>query len=85
MEHDRLPHIAMFSALYDVRQRAKRGRPPLRWKDYASADLKVLGIEEEEWEASCQIRFAWRTRLGADASRAGKHAAAAAIWKDGKA
>jgi hypothetical protein len=63
MEHGRLPHIAMFSSLYGVLKRAKRGRPPLRWEDCAIADLKVLGIGEGEWEASCQIRCAWRKRL----------------------
>ena len=28
------------------------------------ADLKVLGQDEGSWEASCQIKSAWRKRLG---------------------
>jgi hypothetical protein len=63
MEHGRLPHIALFSSLYGVKKRAKRGRPPLRWEVCANADLKVIGIGDGEWEAACQIRCAWRKRL----------------------
>ena len=63
MERGRLPHVALFSSLHNVRKRAKRGRPPLRWEDCVSADLKQLGISAEYWEAACQLRSAWRGRL----------------------
>lgn len=63
MEHGRLPHVALFSSLHNVRKRAKRGRPPLRWEDCVCSDLKQLGISAEEWEDACQLRSAWRGRL----------------------
>jgi hypothetical protein len=63
MEQGRLPHIALFSSLHNVRKRAKRGRPPLRWEDCVCSDLKQMGISAEEWEGACQLRSAWRGRL----------------------
>jgi hypothetical protein len=63
MEQGRLPHVALFSSLHNVRKRAKRGRPPLRWEDCVCSDLKQLGFLAEEWEDACQLRSAWRGRL----------------------
>jgi hypothetical protein len=62
MDKGRLPHIALFSSLYGEMKR-KVGRPRLTWEKCFSADLKVLGENEGSWEASCQIRCAWRNWL----------------------
>ena len=35
----------------------------LAWEKCVCADLKVLGQDEGSWEASCQIKSAWRKRL----------------------
>jgi hypothetical protein len=63
MEADRLPHIALFSSLYGIKKRAKRGKPRIRWEDCVSADLKALGFEGQEWEEVCQLRSVWRKKL----------------------
>jgi hypothetical protein len=62
MNKGRLPHIALFSSLYAEMKR-KVGRPCLTWEKCVSAYLNVLGENEGSWEASCQIRCAWRKRL----------------------
>jgi hypothetical protein len=59
MDKGRLPHIALFSSLYGD-MKGKVGRPRLTWEKCVSADLRVLGENEGNWEASCQIRCAWR-------------------------
>ena len=41
----------------------KVGRPRNSWENCVCADLKVLGQDEGSWEASCQIKSAWRKRL----------------------
>ena len=58
----RLPHIALFSSLHGDMTRPV-GRPRHTWEKCVCADLKVLGQDEGSWEASCQIKSAWRKRL----------------------
>ena len=62
MEEGRLPHIALFSSLHGDMTRPV-GRPRHTWEKCVCADLKVLGQDEGSWEASCQIKSAWRKRL----------------------
>lgn len=62
MERGRLPHVALFSSLHGEMKR-KVGRPRQTWEKCILADLVVLGENERSWEASCQIRSAWRQRL----------------------
>ena len=62
MEQGRLPRTAIFSSLHGNMKR-KVGRPRITWEKCVSADLKVLGKDEGSWEASCQIKSAWRDRL----------------------
>jgi len=62
MEQSRLRHIAMFSSLHGDLKR-KVGRPRHTWEKCVCADLEVLGEDEGSWEASCQIKSAWRKRL----------------------
>ena len=62
MEEGRLPHIALFSSLHGDITRPV-GRPRHTWEKCVCADLKVLGQDEGSWEASCQIKSAWRKRL----------------------
>ena len=61
MMRGRLPHIALFSSLHEGKRKA--GRPRQTWEKCILADLKVLGENERSWEASCQIKCAWRQRL----------------------
>lgn len=65
MQEGRLPHIALFSSLYGVKKRAKRGRPRVRWEDCVSADLHALGYQGQEWEMDCQLRGVWRKKVWA--------------------
>ena len=62
MEEGMLPHIALFSSLHGDMTRPV-GRPRHTWEKCVCADLKVLGQDEGSWEASCQIKSAWRKRL----------------------
>ena len=62
MDQGRLPHIALFSSLQgDIKRKA--GRLCHTWQNCVHADLMVLGEDEGSWEASCQIKSAWRKRL----------------------
>ena len=66
MEPGRLPHIALFSSRclpHGVRTRAKAGRPRLRWEDCVLQDLAAVGVQEEDWEAECQLKCVWRRKL----------------------
>ena len=63
MDEGRLPRIALFSSLFGVKKRAKRGKPPTRWEDCVRADLQALGFEGQEWEDMCQLRSVWRKKL----------------------
>ena len=66
MEHGRLPHMALFSALRmppGVKTRARVGRPRIRWEDCVLHDLAAVGVREEDWEAQCQLKSAWREML----------------------
>ena len=62
MEEGRFPHITMFSSLHGDMKK-KVGRTRHTWEKCVCADLMVLGEDEGTWEASCQIKSAWRKRL----------------------
>ena len=55
MEPGRLPNVALFSSLYEVSTRKRRGSPPLRREKCVLNDLRVVGVPEEDWEAKCQL------------------------------
>jgi hypothetical protein len=63
MEPGRLPHVALFSSLYGMPTRKRRGAPPLRWEKCVLNDLGVVGVPEEDWEAKCQLKCVWRKML----------------------
>ena len=62
VQEGRFPHVAMFSSLHG-NMKKKLVRPRHTWEKCVCADLKVLGDDEGSWEASCQIKSAWRKRL----------------------
>ena len=59
MKDGRIPKDILFGQLKQGRRR--QGRPHLRYKDVVKRDLKIIGVDVDNWESLADDRKAWKS------------------------